>query len=559
MAKDPFDGMSHEEMLEWLDKANSGTVQAAADRLVAAAKEIHSIAEDLKVRPQWVNWKGDGAEAFRTWAGDLANATLALGDFSQDSSKWLGQAATAISTAQVSIPRDKASAQANLDAAKAAHNDPDAAAVAGKSSSELQAIAANKEKVRQEAAGEMRKLGQAYSLSSTQMGSLARPKFPPPPDAVVPHGGSSQDLARPGATGSGSAAEAGTPTGSRDAATGHAVADQAQPRVVSDERPHARITTPDVPPSDGVRPADVAPPARMDIDSVDTLPETAQGRNTPPGPSAPGTGPQPPVTGATPPAYGGPTPNPVAGRPLGPPAAARGATSGPSAMGSGKPTGTSPGTSATGRPSSPGTRSPMTGGQGVTGTGRPAGGGRPGRLPTNNGVAGGRPQAPTGKSGSGIPRGTVVGGETGGGASTGRTAPGIGRPSGGRPGAAAEGAVGQRGGATSGRRGASQGDGIVGGRGQQQGRAGARSFSSGGSGLVRGQNSAGNGGPEESRATNQSGRAGSVPSGARPGRRREENQEERPDYVVEDEATWQADARRNVPSVVDDTSKNSER
>ena len=56
----PFEGMSHEAMLAWLDQANSGTVQGAADRLAAAAKEIRKIAEDLKVRPQWVEWKGGG-------------------------------------------------------------------------------------------------------------------------------------------------------------------------------------------------------------------------------------------------------------------------------------------------------------------------------------------------------------------------------------------------------------------------------------------------------------------------------------------------------------------
>ena len=56
-----FEDMSHEQMLAWLDQANSGTVQAAADRLVSAAEEIRKIAEELKVRPQWVEWKGEGA------------------------------------------------------------------------------------------------------------------------------------------------------------------------------------------------------------------------------------------------------------------------------------------------------------------------------------------------------------------------------------------------------------------------------------------------------------------------------------------------------------------
>lgn len=206
-----FSGLTHEQMLEWLDQANSGEVQAAAGRLASAAKEIHKIADDLKIRPQWVSWKGEGADAFRGWAADLANATVRLGDFSQDSSKWMGQAATAIGTAQASIPRDMPSAKANLDAAHAAHNDPDAQAVASKSSSELAALKADREKVRLEAAAEMTKLGQAYSLSSSQMDSLDRPKFPPPPTAIQDPDidRSSTDVARPG-TG-GAATSSGAP------------------------------------------------------------------------------------------------------------------------------------------------------------------------------------------------------------------------------------------------------------------------------------------------------------------------------------------------------------
>ncbi|CAM5290631.1 hypothetical protein SBADM41S_06799 [Streptomyces badius] len=184
----PFEDMSHEQMLAWLDQANSGTVQAAADRLIAAAKEIRSIAEDLKIRPQYVEWKGQGAQAFRTWAGDLANSTLRLGDFSEDAAKWLGQASGAIATAQASIPRDMPGAKANLAAAQSAHNDPDAAAVSAKSRSELDALTADREKVRLEAAAQMRKLGQSYQVSSTEMGKLEKAKFPPPPEAFVPEG-----------------------------------------------------------------------------------------------------------------------------------------------------------------------------------------------------------------------------------------------------------------------------------------------------------------------------------------------------------------------------------
>ncbi len=210
-----FESMSHEQMLAWLDQANAGEVQAAADRLTAAATEIRKIADELKVRPQWVEWKGDGAEAFRTWADDLANSTHRLGDFSEGAGKWLGHASGAIATAQTSIPRDTKSAQANLDAATAAHNDPDAAAVRAESASELAALKADREKVRQEAAAQMRKLGQSYDQSATQMNALERPKFPPPPGAITPPAPyiSSEDLARPGngsSRGAGGGSSSGT-------------------------------------------------------------------------------------------------------------------------------------------------------------------------------------------------------------------------------------------------------------------------------------------------------------------------------------------------------------
>ncbi|WP_405584900.1 hypothetical protein [Streptomyces sp. NBC_01092] len=38
--------MSHEQTLAWLDQANAGMVLAAADRLTAAVREIHKIADD---------------------------------------------------------------------------------------------------------------------------------------------------------------------------------------------------------------------------------------------------------------------------------------------------------------------------------------------------------------------------------------------------------------------------------------------------------------------------------------------------------------------------------
>ena len=522
----PFEDMSHEQMLAWLDQANSGTVQAAADRLTAAAKEIRAIAEDLKIRPQYVEWKGEGAQAFRTWAGDLANSTLRLGDFSEDAAKWLGQASGAIATAQASIPRDMPGAKANLAAANSAHNDPDAAAVSAKSRSELAALTADREKVRLEAATQMRKLGQTYQVSATQMGKLERPKFPPPPEAFVPPVGYRRDameaVARPGISG-----QVTSPSGNA-------------------EIPHTRSVAPDPRHSSGVpspehRPQlNVDQPTRMGIDSVGTLPPHTQSpHGVPdalPSPDQLKGGPTP-QTGTAPPAFGPPVNTPV-GQGRSP------------VMG----------------------RTPFQPGQGTTAN--PVGMAR-GGTGSGNGVVGGRPvpQAP-GRS-MGIPRGTIVGGE--------------GMPTRGPMGPAAGStnpvgqAMGQQG-QTPGRR-VSNG-GVIGGRPlpnegagtarpQQPGRAGAAVSRPGYPGSAASPGTAGRGAtaPGNPGTTANPGAAGRSVVGGTSGagrhgerqgvggsgashqppanRTRDSSGSGRPYGVVEDEETWRQGIRPAMPPVID--------
>ncbi|MFF4008412.1 WXG100 family type VII secretion target [Streptomyces sp. NPDC001717] len=145
--------------------------------------------------------------------------------------------------------------------------------------------------------------------------------------------------------------------------------------------------------------------------------------------------------------------------------------------------------------------------------------GRAGGMPPRDaGIMGGRPVTSNGP-GSGIPRGTVIGE----GAQAGR---GMGGPMGG--GAHGGGA----GGVSAGRRLASEPGGIVGGRQSAAGRpiAGGKPFTQGGSGLVRN---------------------GAVGAGTHtPGKRRDDQGGERPDYLVEDEETWQGN-RRVAPPVID--------
>ncbi|MFE3555346.1 hypothetical protein ACFXKW_10845 [Streptomyces sp. NPDC059193] len=154
----------------------------------------------------------------------------------------------------------------------------------------------------------------------------------------------------------------------------------------------------------------------------------------------------------------------------------------------------------------------------VPGTSGPLG--KIGLPPRDTGIMGGRPVTPTGP-GSGIPRGTVIGTEAGH----------AGRPVNGMMGGGLGGAPTGAGTPVGGRRLATEPGGIVGGR---QPAAGGRAtpFTQGGSGLVR--NATG-------------GMGAGTPT---PGRRRDDQRGERPDYLAEDEETWQGN-RRVVPPVID--------
>lgn len=355
-AGDPFDGMTHAEMLTWLQHADHATIQAAADKLVAAAKEIHKIAGDLKTRPQYVAWKGEGAEAFRAWGADLAKSTTHLGDFTAHSGKWLGEAAVAVANAKARMP------QVPPDDGKGASHATGGLGPGAKTPEQ--------DRARQEAVQQMRQLGQSYAQASGQLDSAARPVFPPMPGVVAPQpqrvDEARQDVTRPetshqlGSVGASAVGSAGRQRGEESAIVGtsHRQGDQLT------ALPKQQVGT--------------------DLDSVDTLPKPVQRTQLPDNPAQP-----PTATGRTEPAL-----------PITPPA-----------LGStGKRLPTARGGIPTERPVTGGRVSPkpVVGGtpqqrQNPTAMGRPA---NPSR-----GIVGGRPtqQPPTGRP-TGMSRGPIVGG-----------------------------------------------------------------------------------------------------------------------------------------------------
>ncbi|MER7946552.1 hypothetical protein ABTY59_04040 [Streptomyces sp. NPDC096079] len=489
-----FAGMGHEQMLAWLDEASSYYVGDAARRLKSVSQQMATIAGDLRASMRNMDWEGEAEKAFVEWATNVANSTTSLSDYAEHGAVCMEDNSTAIASAQSAMPRytSQASAKANLDAAMKYHNDPDAQTIARNARSQMAtsddaaAIKAKQEENRQAAADEMYRLSSAYQWSSLRMKNEVPPTFPPPPGAFVPEAPDTRD--------SSSYIGSTQESGNRSTGTGTDTSTGTRTTHTPPPGPPATPDTPSVPPKgDPTGPTHVVKPevrpdvpADLGIDSVKTPPKPDI---TVPTTQLPG-GP-PPVTKPD----GGLPPLVTPGMP---PVTVKG---GPGPLGP-----TSPVTGGTGNP-----RGPLTGGL-RNGPGMP-----------REGISGGR-QVPNtlGRPQTGIPRSTVIGNEP----TAGQNRTGMGRGMGGAHGMGGPmgGASGQ-GGITGGRRLAGESGGVVGGKAQRAaGTGGGKPFTAGGSGLVRG-------------------------NAAKPGEREEQNGE-RPDYLVEDEETWQQ-GRRVAPPVID--------
>ncbi len=460
-----------------------------AERLAAAGGTIHEIAEDLRTHMKGVGWQGEAGDAFRNWGADTANATNRLGYYSQFSSTWLAIASATIADVKSAMPQDATTAKGNLDAAREYRNDPDSAGVARDAQATLGQDDAAQRAAHQDAIQQMKKLAETYSWSASGMSNLEVPTFPPPPGRFMP----SDDIRYGGEDLAypGGAYASGSSGGVAAASGGQPPSPQFGSVVpgVRDLGPAPATTRPEH-------------AVGMEIDSIATLPPVSTAPSSPPvglpgGATRPEGGLLPP--GMIPPAVGGGTTMPA-----GPAGAGR---------------------------SSVGSRLPALPGQGGLGTG-PVG-----RLPRDGGIVGGRPVPPnSGRPTGAIPRGTVIGAE----GTHGRLpmAHGAG-------GASMGGLGGGQSGVAGGRRLASEAGGVVGGRPQQPGSTGARPFTPGGSGLVRGVASA------DSPHAGPVGRAGAVSQTAHGAAPRRDEAGDRPDYLSEDEETWQQGRRRVVPPVID--------
>ncbi|MFI8963722.1 hypothetical protein ACIGO8_16595 [Streptomyces sp. NPDC053493] len=502
----PLDGLTNEQLLAMLTPINHDRAVTLSEKLGKAATEITKIAEYLRARASGgLSWQGKGADAFTEWTAATASATFYLAEYTELASKALSYSAQAMAEAKSGVDelaKSSASAKTNYASAQralnAARHDPEAGKTEVKSLSEdMNAAATLRERTRIEALMKLRSLGQTYTHTGQQVNSAPRPEFPPPAGMNDAWREKDTYVQVPGrASTSSTSSTRGVMTADKIGGRPDTGSDSGTVRGSDGTVDHGGTVRPT---PTHVVPPDPEIPADLGIDSVITHPDVPTVPTTPPGP-----GTVKPDVPTTFPGGNQFTPPPLITGPTGP---------GPL---------------------------PTTGGtaKGLPG-GRPGpfgpGGTTAGRLPRETGIFGGKP-TPTngGRPTTGIPRSNVIGNEQtyGRGGTSGATQPHAGRP-------------GERG-MAAGRRLATEQGGVVGGKAQKAGQAGAKPFTPGGSGLVRGGQSGAGTGPVAGRG------AGIHGAGARNGADdRDERNGERPDYLVEDEETWQQGRRPIVPPVVD--------
>lgn len=488
-----FESMTHAQLAAMLASANSEGAYELAAKLSKAASTITKIGDDLMTYVKGLEWQGEAGDTFREWGGQTASATLHLGEYAEVASRWMGIVSQAIAEAKAVMPdtsettaaqADLRNAEKSLAATKepGARNDPDSKKLAQTAQSDATAAQGRIDAARYEAVQQMRKLAQAYQQSAAQVNSVEPPTFVPPAERLDDRWRKAEYVSPvgfQGTSGDSSVAYAQTENGRRSSQ--HALTQMTA-------QGHTQ------------NPDNRSEPVSMGIDGLSTLPDSS----TPglPAPTANG-----PAQRGEAPSVAQPSPIPH------------------SSNGGGK----QPGQSNPGRV--PSTMKPsLLPGQGSTNAGGT-------RMPRENGIVGGRPVPPASGRTGGLPRGTVIGGDT----TQSRTPMGRGVTPGmpvGNPNVHQSGVVG-------GRRLAFEGGGVMGGRPAQSARSGSRPFTPGGAGLVRPGVAA-----DPTHGTT-AGRTRAAPSNARASDvPRDQPQGERPDYLVEDEETWNRGDRRPFPPVI---------
>lgn len=501
-----FEGHQLNALIDMVENSNPEHLESAGEALWKARDAIRRAAKELKDHLKGVDWEGESGTAFRAFGTGLVAHAEKLGDFADSAGTQITVAGTGLASVKSAMPpRDRRMIQTDVK---------DILFPARTETNPQYAAALEVEKNRQEAINQINRLASYYSVSEEVLAAQEPPRFgkqlaidmPPPRDKgwFPPSSGTSGEESEILGSNAG-------PDAAGRSVSGHsavvAATSQQQSEVVGS------APLPDMGTATEIN--SVAPPqAPTTVTATPPLPSPTT--STGPTGMPPTTVPPPfmNTTQGNPSRTAGPPTQRMANQtglgvgkaqPTGGGPVAKGPGGGPPV---GRPSPMAGGGSSTSRPPV-GTQSPITGrstptgGRPVTGqVGTSTGGGTRGGGRT--GIVGGTPQsAPQGRAAAGTSGQRGVIGGRGAAAATSRP--------GGRP---------------------AQHSGVNGVVGAPRNAAGtgsnAKGFTSGGAGLVRG------------------------PAGRRKsGREDDDNGSTRPDYLTEDEETWNAGRRGAVPPVVE--------
>lgn len=403
-----FEGRQLNEMIALVQNSTPSELTSAGEALWSARDAISDAAEELNGHIGDVDWHGDSGAAFKKWGAQLVSNTRALAKFAGEAGTQIHVAGSGLSSVKSSMPPPD-----NRVDKKTVKQIPVPAQVKGNPEYDA---AVQVEGHRQEAINQMTRLASFYSVASSTLASQEPPKFEMMPDVGVPKPAAGQYRDDPRGS-----ARRELGTASSQGSTSHAKG-EVPTYVQAELKPHGEI--------DQLRPPEVT----TDIDSAPPVLVTPPVDPTPtpsPNPPGPNTNPTPPYadgfvkTGQNPPPKAfGKTTNPQArglnrevtasGKTPTNQQAGRTPTTG-MGRGAGHPMGHGPNTQgrAGGRGGTSAGRMPM-GRSGVSGgtprAATPAKSSQAGAV-RKGGVVGGRPNTgqPSGSSPR-VPRGTVIGG-----------------------------------------------------------------------------------------------------------------------------------------------------
>lgn len=184
-----FEAHSHERLLAMIASLDPETVRTRAAQLTEAAKTIGEIGESLK-RHRVRGWEGEAAHAYQDWVSRTGSATLALGDYTETSGRWLTHAAQTMVEVRANTPPYDTESAATLASTTPHPNDPDARALAARAHTKLTTDHTR-------AVQQLTKLAQSYALTTTELTRAEPPTFPPPPGEFVPKGSGHDEFSRP--------------------------------------------------------------------------------------------------------------------------------------------------------------------------------------------------------------------------------------------------------------------------------------------------------------------------------------------------------------------------